>query len=258
MTLAVDCSYLVSGSGPVLFLVHGVGGLAAGWAKVIEPLSSRYTCVAYDLRGHGDSPNVDEPITLDALVADLERLREKLGVERVHIFGHSLGGMIAPAYARKYPRRVRSVGLLSTAAFRTDEDKARVQGIAATIRAQGATDLVDSFAARWFTEEFARAQPDAIEIRKSQVLATNPKVFAEVFTLYSETEMAPWLHEVTAPTLVLTGENDVTCNPRLNKLMAAALPNSQLVILDKLKHGLIVEAPEKVAGAIGHFLNRHS
>lgn len=256
MTLAVDCSYHVNGSGPVLFLVHGVGGSGAGWNKVIEPLSNRYTCVAYDLRGHGTSPKVPGPITLDDLVADLEKLRQKLGVERAHVMGHSLGGMVAPAYARKYPKHVRSVGLLSTAAFRSEEDSARVRGIAANIREQGTAKLVDSFVSRWFSEEFLREHPEAVELRKQQVLATDPKVFAEVFTLYSETEMSPWLHEITVPALILTGENDLTCNPRVNRLMAAAMPNSQLVILDRLKHGLVVEAPGRLAEAIGRFLDQ--
>jgi len=255
MTSAVDCAYQVNGSGPVLFLVHGVGARGASWEKVVERLSSRCTCVSYDLRGHGDSPKPQQPITLEALVADLERLRERLGIKRAHVFGHSLGGMIAPAYAHAHPTRVRSIGLLSTAAFRSDEDASRVQGIAATIREQGPAKLVDGFVSRWFTEDFLKARPEAVELRKKQVLATDPKVFAEVFTLYSETEMAPWLQEVEVPALVLTGEQDLTCNPRLNKLMAAALPKSQLVILDKLKHGLVVESPERVAQAIGQFLD---
>ena len=67
-----------------------------------------------------------------------------------------------------------------------------------------------------------------------QVIDTDPDVFLSVFDIYAETEMAPWLHEVKHPCLVLTGENDGGCNPRLNTLIAAALPDSELVILPVL------------------------
>ena len=82
-----------------------------------------------DLRGHGASPLPDAEFGLDELVADLERVRERSGFERVHVAGHSLGGMIGPAYARTHPERVLSLGLLSTAAGRTEDDSAKVWAV---------------------------------------------------------------------------------------------------------------------------------
>jgi pimeloyl-ACP methyl ester carboxylesterase len=254
MTKSIRCSYSVDGKGPALALVHGVGARGQMWERVVEIMKPHFTCITYDLRGHGNSPKLEGPITLDDLVADLEALREDVGIERLSVFGHSLGGMVAPAYARAFPGRTSSVGLLSTAAFRTQDDSARVRGIAANIRAQGVEKLVDGFVSRWFTEAFLRNHPEIVEARKKQVLATDPAVFADVFRLYAETEMAPWLHEVNAPALVLTGEHDVNCSPRLNEQMAAALPNAKLVVLDNLKHGLVVEAPERIARAMQSFL----
>jgi 3-oxoadipate enol-lactonase len=144
--------------------------------------------------------------------------------------------------------------LISTAAFRSPEDGARVRGIAENIRAQGVEKLVDGFVSRWFTEGFLRDHPEKVEARKKQVLATDPAVFVDVFRLYAETEMASWLGQVSAPALVLTGEHDVNCSPRLNKQMAAALPNAKLVILDGLKHGLVVEDPDRIAREMQFFL----
>src|SRR3546814_18128726 len=70
--------------------------------------------------------------SLDDLVEDLEALRRRLGIAQAHIIGHSLGGMIGPAYAKRYPEHVLSLGLFSTAAFRTDEDAAKVKAVVAT------------------------------------------------------------------------------------------------------------------------------
>ena len=67
-------------------------------------------------------------------------------------------------------------------------------------------------------------------------------------------KMAPWLHKVTAPSLVLTGENDGGCNPRLNREIDAALPNSELVILPGYKHSLLLEAGDIVAEHLVRFI----
>ena len=68
--------------------------------------------------------------------------------------GHSLGGMIGPAYARAYPDRVISLGLLSTAAFRTEDDSAKVKGVVAAMEEKGIPQVLDTLADRWFTDRF--------------------------------------------------------------------------------------------------------
>ena len=154
------------------------------------------------------------------------------GSRRAHFAGHSLGGMIGPRYALRYPDRVLSLGLWSTAAFRTEDDSAKVQGVVAAMREKGIGPVLDTLTARWFTDDFCAAQPEVIDWRKTQVMDTDPEVFLNVFDIYAETEMAPWLHEVKAPAQIITGELDGGCNPRLNRLIHAALPGSELVILD--------------------------
>lgn len=257
MAQAVDCVHVVGGKGPPLFMVHGIGARRTSWAGLTEHLKEDFTCIAYDLRGHGDSPKGDGPFGLEELVADLEALRAKLGIEKAHVIGHSLGGMIAPAYARAYPDRVSALGLLSTAAFRTEDDAAKVQGVVAAMERKGIGQVLDTLADRWFTDRFQAEQPERIAARKRQVVETDPDVFLNVFHIYAETEMSPWLHEVAAPSLVLTGELDGGCNPRLNQQIAAALPNSELVVLDGLKHAILIEATERVAPPVADFLKRH-
>ena len=257
-SMAVDCVHSIEGKGPPVFLVHGIGARRQGWAGLVEHLKPHFQCISYDLRGHGDSPKLEGTFGLDELVADLEALRAKLGIERAHVIGHSLGGMIGPAYARAYPQRVLSLGLLSTAAFRTADDSAKVQGVVAAMERNGIPQTLDTLADRWFTDKFMKEQPARIAARKRQVVETDPKVFLNVFHIYAETEMAAWLHEVKVPCLVLTGELDGGCNPRLNRQIADALPNSELVILDGLKHAILIEASDRVAPPVLRFLKTHS
>ena len=107
---------------------------------------------------------------------------------------------------------------------------------------------------RWFTDDFIKNNSDLVQQRLKQVVNTDPKVFLNVFRIYAKTEMASWLEKITAPSLILTGELDSGCNPRLNRLIAEKLPNSKLVILDNLKHSILLEAPEKVAEQVKKFL----
>ena len=253
---AVDCKYFIEGQGPALLMVHGIGARHATWKGLIEHLKADFQCISYDLRGHGESPIPPTPYTLDDLVADVEALRERLGTEKLHIIGHSLGGVIGPAYARVHPERVLSLGLLSTAAGRTPEDSAKLEAVITAMEEKGIGQVLEALIGRWFTDDFVTNRPDAIQARLRQVADTPADVFMNVFRIYADTEMGPWLGDITAPALVLTGELDGGCNPRLNRFIAESLPNAELVILEGLKHAILLEAPERVAAHVRDFLLR--
>ena len=90
------------------------------------------------------------------------------------------------------------------------------------------------------------------------MIDTDREVFLSVFDIYAETEMAPWIGEIRHPSLVLTGENDGGCNPRLNAQIAASMPNAELVILPALRHAILLEAPRAVAQPVLDFLRRQA
>ncbi len=255
---AIDVDYRIEGQGPALYMIHGIGSRKTTWNPLIEVLKDRFTCVSYDLRGHGDSPVPTTPYTLDLMVADLEALRQKLGHRKIHIIGHSLGGMIGPAYARAWPEQTLTVGLLSTAAGRSEEDRAKLKAVYDAMVQQGVMPVISTLVTRWYTDEFISSRPDLIELRKQQVADTPEAVFLSVFELYANTEMAPWLHQVACPCLVLTGELDGACNPRLNRFIHQQLADSELVILAGIKHSILVEAPQLVAPHVEAFLAKHS
>ncbi len=258
MCAAIQSAYSVEGSGPPLILIHGIGASRHSWDGLIRELRGEFRCISYDLRGHGRSPQPSPPYTLEDLVDDLEALRRELGIERAHFAGHSLGGMVGPAYARRYPQHVLSLGLYSTAAFRTADDSAKVRGVVAAMRGKGIAPVLETLKERWFTPELAARSPDVVARRMQQVLDTDPQVFLSVFDIYAETEMAPWIGGIRQPSFVLTGENDAGCNPRLNREIAAAMPNAELVILPLLRHAILLEAAGAVAAPVRDFLRRHA
>ena len=251
--MVVD-NFSIEGKGPPLFLIHGIGAARNAWRFLLPVLREHFTVVTYDLRGHGSSELPDGEFGLDELVDDLEQVRIRTGIEQAHFAGHSLGGMIAPAYARKYPDRVLSLGLLSTAAGRTEEDSHKVWSVVREMESRGIAEVLPTLTKRWYTDQFIEQHPDVVEARLKQVVDTDAAVFLNVFRIYAGTEMLPWLHEIKRPALVMTGENDGGCNPRLNRLIADSLPNSELVILPNYRHSILLEAGSEVADEIVRFI----
>ncbi len=247
-------NYRIAGDGPPVTLIHGVGSYLESWDGVIAALGGGYQFLRYDLRGHGASPKPPGPYTLDDFVDDLAALLDARGIESTHLTGFSLGGLIAQAFALAHPDRLRSLTLISTVAGRTDAEKAAVQRRATTLAEKGAgthlTDAVD----RWFTEDFIASRPDVLEERRRRSLNNDPDCYAAAYRVLADYDLAGRLPEITTPTLVMTGENDVGSTPRMADLIADRIPDSRLHIFPRLKHSVLLEAPDQVAAQMRPFL----
>ena len=249
-----DCHFTQTGEGPGLFLIHGIGAAEDAWRFIVPKLTKYFTVITYDLRGHGKSPVTNNNFTLNDLIDDLEKIREKTKIEKAHFMGHSLGGMIAPAYANKFPDNTISVGLLSTVADRSTKDKQKVLDIIKKMELESIPEILSTLTNRWFTDDFIKKNKSIVDRRIQQVADTNPEVFLNVFKIYAETEMISWLKEIKKPCLVLTGENDLGCSPEHNKKISSELINSKLVILPDVKHSILLEEPDETASNILKFL----
>jgi len=258
MIKPIHCSYSIDGEGPPLFLIHGIGAARDAWRYILPNLIKKFTIITYDLRGHGSSPKSQYVFDLEDLVEDLELLRHTTGFKIAFFAGHSLGGMIAPAYALKYPDHVKAIGLLSTAAGRTKEDKNKILTVIKLMEEKGIPQTLPTLVQRWFTDDFIKKFPEIIEKRIQQVTDTDPSIFLNVFRIYANTEMQSWLNRISLPALVLTGENDGACNPRLNQLMVNELKNSELIILPDLKHSILIEAPNLVSESLSNFFLKYN
>ena len=101
-----------------------------------------------------------------------------------------------------------SVGLLSTVAGRSDEDKQKVWNVISDLRDKGVEQTLKNLTNRWFTDNFIEKNPDLVSRRLKQVIDTDKDVFINVFKIYAETEMISWLKDMKNPCLFMTGEND--------------------------------------------------
>lgn len=245
--------YTVDGNGPPLLMIHGVGARLENWDGVAAILARNFKVARFDLRGHGQSSKVPGPYSLDLFADDAVALLDHLGIARAHVAGHSLGGMIAVTLGRKYPERVDRLAVLSAAAGRTEEERKKVMERIALIAAGIPGDHFQNSLARWFTDEFRSANPELMEQYAARNRENDPACYAAAYTVLATGEVAPDLAHVKAPTLVATGEGDLGSNPRMSQFIHEGIAGSELRILPRLRHSILIEAPRTVAGLLEPF-----
>ncbi|MBP1931427.1 alpha/beta fold hydrolase [Ammoniphilus resinae] len=154
-------SYQEQGDGNPIVLLHGFCCSSDSWKEVIPLLSQKYRVIAPDLRGYGVSQHtsVHAAISMEEMAEDIQNLLDALEIDKVDIFGHSMGGYVSLAFAEKYPDRLKSLSLIhSTALSDTDKGKeARLQSIN-TIEEKGMGTFLEGFIAKFFA-------PDRLENR---------------------------------------------------------------------------------------------
>ncbi len=248
--------YVTEGSGPPLVLIHGVGANLHNWDETVPLLAPEFTLLRMDLRGHGKSPQIREPWTLEKFAEDVIDTMDRAGIARAHLAGFSLGGLIGQCLAVNYPERFDRVALLSAVAGRTPEEREKVTGRLALLREGGFAMVSDAARERWFTPGFIRDNPEKVAARLEEIRANDLESYIEAYRVFGHGEMADRLHEIGHRTLVLTGEHDIGSNTRMARLMHERIANSELVILPELRHSLLVEAPHLLAEHLLRFLKQ--
>ncbi len=210
-----------------------------------------------DLRGHGASRRTPGPYALSDFVDDAISLLDHLKVARASIVGFSLGGLIAQAIALAHPDRVDSLTLISTVGGRTSDEQARVDERAKTLAQEGPLTHLANAVDRWFTPEFVASNPEVLETRRQKSMQNDPDCYVAAYRVLAGNDLGGQLSEVRAPTLIMTGENDIGSNPRMSQFMHDQIANSELHILPRLRHSVLLEAPGPVAELIEPFLSTY-
>ncbi len=249
----VAIHYRRDGVGAPVTLLHGVGSSLDVWDGVVSALDGCAVLRA-DLRGHGRSDKPPGPYQLDDFVRDLAGLYARLGIERSHLVGFSLGGIIAQAFALAHPEKVARLVLISAVAGRTPAEKARARERSRAIMEVGAEQHARNSAARWFTDAFQQSHPDIVAQHLRRFVANDPAAYLAAYRVLAESDLAERLAGIRQPTLIITGEHDIGSTPRMAELMHGEIAHSELRILPGLKHALLLEAPAQIAELIRRFI----
>ena len=269
-------AYGRSGSGPTLVCHGGGPGFSALYLGNLAELDEQLELVAVDPRGTGgsDRPADARAYTIDDYATDLEELRADLGLERMRLLGHSHGGVVAIAYAARFPERVERLILASTLARFAEEQLAAMKaGMAAksgepwyddaraALEAEQAGEFesdeeLGELAAREFAFYFARYG----ETERAYIEALRAEVpNADTLRLFNQEiletfDLRPELERITAPTLVIAGEEDFITGPVCANELEEGLRDVRKVLIPGAGHFIFVEAPQQFRQAVLEFL----
>jgi pimeloyl-ACP methyl ester carboxylesterase len=243
-------------------LLHSGGMSSRQWRRLAEALAPNHDVVAPDLLGSGDNPpwSDDAPFDLEVELAPLEQRIAALA-EPVHLVGHSYGGLLALALARRHPERVRSLTVYDPVAFgvlHAADDREGLEDLSRAARDPVFTDPIRGGDAAWF-EAFIDywngpggwrgLAPSA----QQSFLRVGRKVFAEVMALMGERTPAAAYAGIAAPALLLSGGRSPAAARRVVALLAAALPHARTLVLEDAGHmGPLTHAERVNAAIVAH------
>ena len=251
MTAAVPVHYTVDGppDAPVVVLAGSLGSTLAMWDPQVPALASRFRVIRYDHRGHGLSSAPAGPYELADLAADVLGLLDRLGIERAHVVGLSLGGMVATWLAAHAPERVDRAALLCTSAQLGPPELWATR--AATVRAARDTGAVaDAVVARWFTPGFAAREPARVAEARAMIASTHPDGYAECCGVIERMDLTADLAAVTAPTLVIAGADDAATPVEHAERIVAGIRGARLAVVADAAHVANLEQPDAVTALL--------
>lgn len=230
-----------------LVLVNSLGTTSSMWDDLVPLLRTRFDVVRYEQRGYGTEDAADGPFWLDDLVTDLVAVLDEAGLQRTHLAGISLGGMVAVRAAARHPDRIRSLTIICSApVLPEDAWIARAE----EVRTAGIEAIRDIVVTRWFTPRFAAGHPDVVQRYGDMLVGNDAEQYARACEMLAAADVRGDLAAVAAPTLVIGGSADVATPPADQELYATGIPGARLLILDDVAHMATAAAPETIARQI--------
>ncbi|MBC8274321.1 MAG: alpha/beta fold hydrolase [Chloroflexi bacterium] len=260
----VNIYYESQGDGEPILLIMGYGLYSAHWTTLIPPLSREYRVISFDNRGTGRSDKPEIPYTIRMMADDAKGVLDAVGVGSAHVFGVSMGGMIAQEFALNYPDRLRSLMLGCTFCGGAKAIPPTPEALAFLTNPEMAKLPVEEQArvtVPWlWTQEFIDKNPEAVElfVDITSKYPTPPHGYAcqaQAIAFHDTYERLP---QIAAPTLVITGDADRIIPTENSRILASQIPDAELVILENSGHGFISDAEAESNRAILDFLRRHS
>jgi len=246
--------YSRSGHGPPVLLIQGVGVIGNGWAPQVDGLRGQFTLVSFDNRGIGASANRDGRLTIDEMAADALAILDAEGIDRVHVAGHSMGGVIAQALALRAPARIKSLAFLCTFAKGKDGSKVTLPMLATALRMRIGTRAMrrNAFLELIMPERYLRQiDRPALAARLAPLfghdLAEQPPIVMKQLGAMSKYEAGLRLRELAAiPTLVVSAAEDRIASPATGRALAAAIPGAKYLEIPEAGHGLPIHRPAEI------------
>ena len=249
----IDVRYTVTGSGPWLALSHSLACRLEMWDEEVRRLSKRFTVLAYDSRGHGETSAPAIPYTLDMIADDIKGLLDHLGAERTHWVGLSMGGVFGLATVLKYPGLFGSMVLADTSSKLPPQGIQAFKDRVAAARAGTMEAMVEPTLERWFKHSFRARQPGLMATVADWIRRTPLDGYIGMSAAIPAIDATDRLGEIDIPCLALTGADDVPMPPAMAEILAKNIPGAKLEIIADAGHLSNLEQPEAFNAALARF-----
>ena len=245
------------GKTPVL-MIQGLGASKNAWNLQRIAMATRFRIISFDNRGAGRSDKPTEPFTLEQMADDAIAVLDAAGVETAHVVGASMGGVISQIVAVKYPHRVRSLTLVCTACRNHPWRQELLQSWAKTAEEKGMIE-VGKEAAQWVMSprSFRRLVPAFTWMGPLAALRPRHSFVSQIHAILDTREdLVDQLSTITAPTMVIVGNQDILTPRGDSEEIAERIPNSELVVISGAAHGLMMEHSSTFNKILIEFLQR--
>ncbi len=239
-----------------IIFIHGFPYDHTMWQAQIEAFSEDFYCVAYDVKGLGDSCVGDGQFTMESFVDDLEMLLRELRLESPIVCGFSMGGYIALRAIERMEEKFSALILCDTTSKAdNNEGKLKRADVIRRINAQGLTTFTKSFVTNCYGEWYKKEQKEALKKRIAKSTSFNSiGVKGSIFAMISRTDTTEYLSKIALPTLLLCGEHDTITPPSVMKEMAKQIKNATFSLISNSGHMSVIENPTQANHAIKTFL----
>ena len=246
-----------SGATPVL-MIQGLGASKNAWNLQRIAMATRFRIISFDNRGAGRSDKPIEPFTLEQMADDALAVLDAAGIETAHVVGASMGGVISQIVAVKYPHRVRSLTLVCTACRNHPWRQELLQSWAKTAEEKGMIE-VGKEAAQWVMSprSFRRLVPAFTWMGPLAALRPRHSFVSQIDAILNTREdLVDQLSTITAPTMVIVGNQDILTPRGDSEEIAERIPNAELVVISGAAHGLMMEHSSTFNKILIEFLQR--
>ena len=249
----IDLYYEAHGSGPPLVFAHGSGGNHLSWWRQVPFFSTRYTCITFDHRSFGQSrDDGDESQGRRAFADDLKGLLDDLGIDRVAIVAHSMGGRTGVGFALRNPGRVAGLVLSGSNGGSVNDESRGLW----TERQERNKSLRGKGTVLGLSPAFAAANPEHTFLYR-QILRLNPRHEPDFLAVPADYRGSTHerLAESRVPILYIVGDEDVLAPPRTIEIAASQVPQARLVRVPGAGHAVYYEQPERFNREVLAFLD---
>ena len=253
----IEIYYEITGEGPPLLLIHGLGSSSRDWEYQLPAFKVHYQVITVDLRGHGQSSKPKEPYSIRGFADDVVALLKSLNFKSVHVLGISMGTSVGFELVLAYPDMVKTfVGVNMGVSLPVKSLGEKWQFLKRTliVKLVGMKKMGEFLAPRLF--------PDPSQVHLQKIVAdrwaeNDKKAYLNAMNALKNWSVEEQLSQIQVPTLIIASDGDYT-PVQVKEEYVVKIPNSRLVVMEHAHHAVPVEKPDEFNEIVLDWLQTHT